>query len=409
MPKTIHIDGRTLEGGGQLLRLSIALSSLTQQPIKITDIRGNRHGGGGLKLQHLTGVQWLSRACGASTRGAEKKSKNLEFWSKDDDVNSLKTRRGGWITMDRNIDIGSPGAVGLVLQAILPYILFGGQAQPGETVHITIKGGTNVSNSPSIDYIEHVLLPMLEKVGIPKISIRCGGRGWSTGRTEMGSVTLSIKPFQAGQCLPAFQLSNRGDVTNITAICLGPRAAEKLIHLHLKESLQGTLPDVPVELKFELSGHEKRLYILLVAHTSTGLRLGRDHLYQERISSLDNVIPKLVSRAVDDLNAELDHGGCVDEFMRDQLAVFQTLAKGKSEVYGGRSEARELIEPSLHAKTAIWVIDELVGVGFDDAGGCEGLGWTIGESWAERVKAKKWDTDVENLEGTLTSLEVNED
>lgn len=55
----VHLEGTTLEGGGQLLRLALSLSSLTHIPIHVTRIRGNRSKDGGLKPAHLAGVQWL--------------------------------------------------------------------------------------------------------------------------------------------------------------------------------------------------------------------------------------------------------------------------------------------------------------------------------------------------------------
>jgi RNA 3'-terminal phosphate cyclase len=78
--KTIELLGTTLEGGGQLLRLSTSLAALTSSPICVTQIRGNRGGGGGLKLQHLRAVEWLAQASGAQMVGADKGSKTLEFW-----------------------------------------------------------------------------------------------------------------------------------------------------------------------------------------------------------------------------------------------------------------------------------------------------------------------------------------
>jgi RNA 3'-terminal phosphate cyclase (ATP) len=78
--KAIEIVGTVLEGGGQLLRLSVGLAALASMPICITQIRGNRGGGGGLKLQHLKAVEWLATVSGAQIQGAERGSKTLEFW-----------------------------------------------------------------------------------------------------------------------------------------------------------------------------------------------------------------------------------------------------------------------------------------------------------------------------------------
>lgn len=382
MPKKIHLDGTTLEGGGQLLRISAGLAALTGQSLTITNIRGNRSGGGGLKRQHLTGVQWLSRASGSPTQGAEVKSKTLVFVAKDHDQASLKTVRGGWNKMESMIDIGTPGAIGLVLQAILPYILFAGATHGDEeVVHVTIKGGTNVSNSPSIDYIQRVLLPKLELIGLEGIEARLGKRGWSTGRMEIGSVNFAIRPLVKGTSLPAFNLIDRGEITKIEAVVIGARAAEKLAIRELVDAYGNKGLFSPDDVHFELSGHEKRLYVLLVAHTSTGLRLGRDHLFQERFSSLEHAVSKMIKAVVTDLAAEMEHGGCVDEYMLDQLAVYQALAEGRSVVDRGNAEI------SLHAKTAHWVANEMLGVEFDADGACAGVGWTVGQKWEKKREA----------------------
>lgn len=79
MASPIHLEGTTLEGGGQLVRLALSISALTGTPIRITNIRGNRSGGGGLKQQHLTALGWLSKACNARVEGAVKKSRTLVF------------------------------------------------------------------------------------------------------------------------------------------------------------------------------------------------------------------------------------------------------------------------------------------------------------------------------------------
>jgi RNA 3'-terminal phosphate cyclase (ATP) len=90
----------------------------------------------------------------------------------------------------------------------------------------------------------------------------------------------------------------------------------------------------------------------------------------------------MVHKAVGDLKGELEHGGCVDWFMRDQLVVFQALAGGCSEVTGGA-------ELSLHAQTAQWVACEMLGVKFNENGACEGVGWAVGTAWKRRTEISK--------------------
>jgi RNA 3'-terminal phosphate cyclase (ATP) len=97
----------------------------------------------------------------------------------------------------------------------------------------------------------------------------------------------------------------------------------------------------------------------------------------------------------DDLLAELEHGGCVDEHLRDQLVVFQGLAQGRSTVYGGKR--KEPVEQSLHAKTAQWVAKEILGVDFDEEGACEGIGY---ESTVEPSEVLARDLEKLNVHDT---------
>jgi RNA 3'-terminal phosphate cyclase (ATP) len=102
----VKIDGGMLEGGGQLFRMSIALSYLLRFPVVIDKIRANRPRGGGLSNQHLTGLQTIVRLVpGCKVTGAEKKSTKVSF-NPGAGVISRKTYTA---------DCTSPGAATLIL------------------------------------------------------------------------------------------------------------------------------------------------------------------------------------------------------------------------------------------------------------------------------------------------------
>ncbi|MCJ1436988.1 hypothetical protein MMC27_006371 [Xylographa pallens] len=420
LPLPVHLDGTTLEGGGQvgqLLRLALSVSSLIYTPIHVSDIRGKRGPkstpgkAGGLKSAHLAGAEWLARATEATTTGMTIKSRDLVFRPasignplpstidfKQDHVKSkngsTETHNGVWkniyidgrlVKRSSHISMSSPGSIFLILQAILPYVLFsspkaGDFSTPNEPIPIrlTIDGGTNVFHSLSYEYASQVLFPMLFlKVGIGPIDMTLHSRGWSTGRADVGSVVFDISPIKPGHSISAFSFTDRGHVSKIHISILADNfVARTYIRELVAEQLLKRYSNIEILFPVdEDSKHCKRLYLLLVAETSNGYRLGRDWLYDEKISgdNLHKILHRLVSKVVRDLDDELAHGGCVDEFMQDQLVVFQALAGGRTEVDGGTDR-----RASLHTQTARWVIETLLGPRFVD-GQCDGIGLQAGE------------------------------
>ncbi|KAL1974511.1 hypothetical protein VTN31DRAFT_4715 [Thermomyces dupontii] len=148
-----HIDGRTLEGGGQLVRNALTLSSLTRKPITITHIRGKREGGKkGLKGSHVAAVRFLAEVCRAEVTGAEAGSETVEFipeWGATPSCTSSTTTTpsrvdggeratgdGATLTPiavaaaavqpEYVIELPTAGSVFLVFQALYPYLLRAG-------------------------------------------------------------------------------------------------------------------------------------------------------------------------------------------------------------------------------------------------------------------------------------------
>ena len=105
--RLIQIDGAQGEGGGQILRSSLALALVTQRPVRVENIRAGRDKPG-LMRQHLTAVRAAAEISGAETIGAEVGSQTLEF--------QPGPVRGGRY----NFSIGTAGSATLVVQTVLP-------------------------------------------------------------------------------------------------------------------------------------------------------------------------------------------------------------------------------------------------------------------------------------------------
>jgi len=143
----IEIDGSFGEGGGQILRTSLALSVLTEIPIHIYNIRKNRPKEG-LSPQHLMTISAIEELTGSEVSGKSIGSTEIRFTPKKE----FKRR----VT----INIGTAGSITLLLQSIMIFLPF----LENKTT-VGVYGGTNVPWSPQIDFLKEITLPTLEKMG----------------------------------------------------------------------------------------------------------------------------------------------------------------------------------------------------------------------------------------------------
>src|SRR5262245_35268775 len=144
----LEIDGSLGEGGGQILRTSLALSLLTAKPFHLFNVRAGRPRPG-LQPQHLMSVRAAATVGRANLQEASIGSTELTF-------EPGEIRPGNY-----RFDIGTAGATGLVLHTVyLPLML--GAREPSE---LTLTGGTHVSTSPSFHFLDTTWRGYLEKMG----------------------------------------------------------------------------------------------------------------------------------------------------------------------------------------------------------------------------------------------------
>jgi RNA 3'-terminal phosphate cyclase (ATP) len=133
----IEIDGSFGEGGGQILRTSLALSLLTGKPFRLRKIRANRLPKPGLRPQHLASVRAAAKIGKAKLTGDAVGSNQLTF------------EPGAVSAGNYRFDIGTAGATSLVLHTVyLPLALASG---PSEVV---LEGGTHNEKAPSFHFLQ---------------------------------------------------------------------------------------------------------------------------------------------------------------------------------------------------------------------------------------------------------------
>ncbi|KAI0805032.1 RNA 3'-terminal phosphate cyclase-domain-containing protein [Xylaria sp. FL0064] len=340
--KPLLIDGCTGEGGGQLVRLACALAAVTSRPIRIVNVRGNRERGTGLKSQHVSAIEWLAKATQAEVDGLAVGSRTLEFGPKASPT-ALK---------DRKIVIRpeSRGASTLLIfQAVFPYLLFSGN-EAGDPVELEIHGSTNPSFSPSYEYLDQVLLPTLqERFGIV-VERQLLRRTWTTGPLAQGTIWLKFQPIPPGQVLrlvkPWNETRQPGAVNKIERIdvsILVPFAMREPMEKAMVEYLGREFPEADVNFILnEESDHDARMYVLAVAHSESGLRWGRDFLYdrswkRKQVTTIAKEIAKTVTKRL--WEQIVVHSAAVDEYLQDQLVVFQALAEGKTTYWSRATES----------------------------------------------------------------------
>ena len=329
----IEVDGSQKSGSGTILRLSVALAAILGQPLHIYNIRQNRPRPG-LRPQHLEAVLTAARLCNAEIEGATLDSRELLFKPKE--VKSGKFEA----------EIGTAGSISMLLMTVLPICVF---AKDTVQLHVA-KGGTDVSNSPTINYIRNVLLKSLKRMGLQAfITVHKYGY-YPKG---MGEVTMTVEPCTS---LQPIRLEDFGKLKAIRGISICTFLADRKVAECQAKTASSYLTEKGYNAEIQIVNDtsnrvQKGSSLALWAETDTGAILGADAIGELRKTS-----ETVGKEAAEKLYAEISAIPTVDVHQADMLIPYVALAKGKS-AYLTRTI-------SEHLETNIWLAEKMLNVQF---------------------------------------------
>lgn len=318
----IEIDGSYGEGGGQIVRMAVALSALTGKDIKIFNIRAKRSNPG-LRNQHITAINAVAKLCNADVKGLRIGSKSIEF-------HPHKIKGGSY-----TFDIGTAGSITLVMQAcLLPSLM------ADDETYFKIRGGTDVKWAPPWDYFQNVFLNLLKKMGC-NIESYLNQRGYYPAGG--GEVEILIEPCKLKKLNFDESIEKIEGIINIANL---PYKIAERIKKSANEKLGENGMEASIAIE-ETTAESNGVGIVLWTKPKI---LGADCL-GERGKPAEQVGKEAANKLIQEIKSNVD----LDERAVDQLLPYIAMT-------GGKFKCRHL---SNHAMTEMWLIKKFIDINFD--------------------------------------------
>lgn len=305
-----------------MLRSSLSLSALTGEAVKLVNIRARRDKPG-LMRQHLTAAMAAAEVCGGYLSGAEIGSTEISF-------------RPGSVRGGRySFAVGTAGSANLVLQTVLPILLYAdGPSQ------VSITGGTHNSGAPPFEFLNECYLPALRQMG---------------HEVTADLITYGFYPAGGGEI--AIQVNPVRETAEFVLLDRGPELNRSL------EAIVSNLPGVIAERELAVAGD------LLEVDEA-------ERLIRTRASrGPGNIIfARIKYEAVETVFSRFGMKGTSSEQVGKQLAkMTKNFAASKAAVSHhladqlllpmalGKGGSFATLRPSLHATTNADIIEKFTG------------------------------------------------
>ena len=323
----VVLDGSYGEGGGNLVRTALSMAAMTQQSVRISQVRGGTSYPG-VDIEDLLLAQTLAEICRAETPGLELGADTITFHP------TVRPRPFKGVIQ---ADSAGRNPNALVLQSTLAPIL----ARAGALSALHAFGETSAANSLTYDYFARVALPALQSMDIyafPDL-IRAG-----FGREVAGEVTLEVEP----SVIKGIKWEERGRLKECKCVIatsnLPPSIAERgESHLKRLSSSAG----VPIKVEHsDVDSEQSGAFVTCWAHYQSGAggatAMGTRGLRMEH----------LVQNAFESLLRWMATDATVDPYLADQLLLPACFAEEPSTFKTPRLTKRFL--------TGVWVVKQFL-------------------------------------------------
>ncbi len=307
----IKIDGSFGEGGGSILRVAVGLATSLHKKLEITKIRYNRKRPG-LRLQHLVGIQTLTKVTGGSTNPLDVGSTEVLFSPGD-----------MWKRLTK-VKIRTAGNIALFTQTLHNAFIM---APQGKYTVLVDGGGTYGKFAPGTGYVSNVTYGILRGLGY-NIRINVIRHGFYPKGGAKAEIVL-----EPSASYTPLVLTERGILVRIAGYIVveqslaKPRVGERILQ-SITENLRSDLCDGidPVVHIEYCSAPSVGVGVDLWAEYEGGAIISPGTYLGERGLSSE----KLGKKVAAEMNRLLSSDCTVDEHASDQILPFLCLNKRPS-------------------------------------------------------------------------------